>query len=73
MAFSPDGASLAAAGYGVVLRTIATRATRVLDKFAEYPRQIAWSPDGRVVALADWRGAVRLYDPAGGEPRVLAP
>jgi WD40 repeat protein len=74
LAFSPDSASLAVAGDARLrVRTLATKEMRVLDAKVSFPRRIAWSPDKQELALADWRGAIRLYDlRLGGRlPRVL--
>jgi hypothetical protein len=45
----------------------------VLDEKVDYVRQLVWSADGKRLALADWRGAVRVYDVATGSVRVFDP
>jgi hypothetical protein len=74
IAFSPDGSALAIAEYGTLsIRTLSTKAMRVLERGLSFAQQLAWSPDGHTLALAEWRGAVRAFDVATGKARELTP
>lgn len=68
LAFSPDGALIAAAGRrGVVqIWDQAGRETRTLDA-GEIIYRTAFSPDGRYLATAGASGTVRLWDTTTGE------
>jgi hypothetical protein len=78
LAYAPDSATLAVADDRVLsLRAVAengkSKVARVLDDKVSFAQQLAWSSDGARLVLADWRGAVRVYDVATGAVRVLAP
>lgn len=67
VAFSPDGSALAAL-VGVTVRVFdvhrGVEDPPAVPPFAQFPR-LAWSPDGRRLAVAD-DGVLRLADPATG-------
>ena len=71
LAWSPDGATIAAGGPGMLrLWEVATRrrAWEIAD-YAGEVRAVAWHKDGTILAAADGRdGTTRLWDVAAGEP-----
>jgi WD40 repeat protein len=69
LAWSPDGALLAAASAagGVKLLDAATGSVRhTLAGHADGANCLAWSPDGRLLATGGQDGCVRLWDPVSG-------
>jgi WD40 repeat protein len=74
LAFSPDSATLAVADDRYLsIRKVSDKTTRVLDDKLSFAQQLVWSADRKTLALAEWRGSVRVYDVATGSARVLAP
>jgi hypothetical protein len=74
LAFSPDGKRLVLVMFDRTIRCLETGAGKELWRArAEYPRSLAFSAGGRVLALAELAGGVRLrlLDAATGKP--LAP
>ena len=76
VALSPDGATLACVGGDKAISLYATATGKQLRRLKGPPtgaRRVAFSPDGKTLAVAadggDW--AVHLSDPAGAELRVL--
>lgn len=71
LAWSPDGALLAAASAagGVTLFDAATGAVRhALPGHADGANCLGWSPDGTTLATGGQDGCVRLWSPATGAP-----
>jgi WD40 repeat protein len=83
IAFSPDGRTLAVAGFerdlgaldGVVwLWDVATgRELRRLGGRQQDVRAVAFSPDGKLLATAGNDNLIRLFDPATGAERISMP
>jgi eukaryotic-like serine/threonine-protein kinase len=73
LAFSPDGARLAAAGAlrrTVLLWDLAAERPTVTHQGPEWAMDLAFSPDGRRVAVAS-RRMVKLLDAASGEQMLI--
>lgn len=70
--FSPDGTLLAAGLDNTVrLHDVATWHERAaFGGHTPYVKSLAFSPDGKTLATADWQGTLRLWDVA--EKRLLA-
>ena len=74
VAFSPDGARLALVGFGGVMIWDATPGPEVLTIHAPLQVQgLAYSPDGRRLAIADSEDAVRVRDAATGRVLLTLP
>jgi RNA polymerase sigma factor (sigma-70 family) len=70
-AFSPDEKQIATAegpDKRVIVWEVASgKQIRILAGFTEYAVAVAWSPDGRTLAVSDGAGIVRLFDPKSGK------
>ena len=74
VAFSPDGARLALVGFGGVMIWDATPGPEVMTIHAPLQLQgLAYSPDGRRLAIADSEDAVRVRDAATGRVLLTLP
>ncbi len=78
LAFSPDGRWLAGASNGHYRPDIWIWDTATGKLIREWRSEtwamaLAFSPDGKTLAVADERNSIRLWDPATGTERVLAP
>jgi WD40 repeat protein len=64
LALSPQGDQFAIGGYGSVeIRDLSSgRTSQVIPTGATVTKALAYSPDGRLLAVADNRGGVALYD-----------
>ncbi len=64
LAWSPDGSTLASAGYGQVKLWDAetNEELRTLEGHTSFVWGVAWSPDGSVLASTGQDGTVRLWD-----------
>jgi WD40 repeat protein len=70
VSFSPDGASLAAAGADNLVRVfdVATGAQSLrIEQHADWVMSIAWSPDGTRLVSASRDRTARVYDAKTGE------
>lgn len=70
LAFSPDGASVAAASYDHTIRLLHAGVGTILHRYDGHTDQVlgvAFSPDGKLLASAGKDGTVRLWDPAAGK------
>jgi RNA polymerase sigma factor (sigma-70 family) len=78
LAFSPDGTRLAVGCInnfkeesGDLLRLWDVASGREIRRFVAQPehmiRSVAFSPDGRRIACAEWRGYIHLWDAASGK------
>jgi WD40 repeat protein len=71
VAFSPDGKTLASAGWDQVVNVCDAASGRVLHSLPGHADTIyglAFSPDGKLLASASADKTVRLWDPATGRP-----
>ena len=76
MAFSPDGARLAAAGRSGEVRiwdVASGQQTADVQVSARRICALAYSPDGKILAAAGQQRAVRLLDAATGKPLADLP
>lgn len=64
VAFSPDGATVAAAGVGGVDLWDARQGRRRARLEQPEPASVTWSPDGRLLVSGDFQGMVRVWDVA---------
>lgn len=72
IAFSPDGKTLASAGWDWTLRLWDTRAGKPRKIFGEHPSSantVAFSPDGKTIASANG-GLIRMWDTQGASLRL---
>jgi WD40 repeat protein len=69
-ALSPDGRTIALAGYPPTLSLLDAATGKTVRDFTDRPEQgfaVAFAPDGRTLACGDENGAVRLWDVATGK------
>ncbi|MCE9575369.1 MAG: protein kinase [Deltaproteobacteria bacterium] len=73
VAFSPDGATVAAAcqDRSVYLFDVTTKAVRVLRGQGDQVTALAFAPDGKTLATGAWNGEVGVWDLATGGLRRL--
>lgn len=74
--FSPDGKNVAAAhrrtdGWVVSVHETGRIEAKVSHVFDSFIGALAWHPDGRSLAVTDYRGGVHLMDPDTGEVNLL--
>jgi WD40 repeat protein len=65
LAFSPNGRYLAAAADINMLYVVDMQSRRIVERLAvvDHPRQEAWSPDSRRIAVGSWLGGgIAVYD-----------
>ncbi len=70
VAFSPDGARLAAGGGDRAVRifdTTSGKQTRLLKQHADWVQSVAFSPDGRLLVTASRDRTARVFDAKTGE------
>jgi len=71
--FSPDGKTIAAvSGRSIYLLDHNTAEQRILRGHDDKVYSLAWAPDGRSLASADWSGLIRVWDLGSGEAKVLS-
>ena len=75
LSFSPDGTRLAviASSAGAVLDVADGRQIFVLEAGLGSLTDVAWSPDGRLIAIGRDSGAAQVHEAATGEQRTVLP
>jgi len=74
LAYSPDGKLVASAGNNdgkVLLWTVATGKARELVSLKTHLTEVAFSPDGKTLAVGCWDGLVRLYNVESGKETAV--
>ena len=72
VAFSPDGLTVATAGFGPAARIFNARTGRIIKPLRGHTRgmnAVVFSPDGGTVATGSWDQTIKLWTPATGVAR----